>query len=73
MSSLSGAGVSGPNAVRASALSQPHAGHLIRKIRLASSILELDDVLAASRKSLRSEHIGAASIKLGELTATSSP
>ena len=56
--------------MRAEALSHLHGGHLIRRIRLATSILELDDVLAASKLSLRSEHIGAASLKLGELTAT---
>ena len=70
MTSLS-TGSPGPSQLRTSELSQLHGGHFMRRIRLASSILELDDILSASKNSMQAGHIEAAARKLGELTAIS--
>lgn len=50
MTSLSKTGVPGPDMQRAHALSQYYGGHGARRIRLAASVTELDDVLHHYRR-----------------------
>ena len=50
MTSLSSTGIPGPNPQVAAELSQYFGGHSARRIRLAGSITELDDVLHKHRK-----------------------
>ena len=50
MTSLSKTGIPGPDMERAHALSQHYGGHGARRIRLAASVTELDDVLHHYRR-----------------------
>lgn len=72
MTSLIKTGVPGPDLARTEALSNSHGGYHIKRIQLASSILELDDILMAAKKIIRPSHIGMAALKLGDLSQLSS-
>ncbi len=67
MSSLSSNGIPGPDPAVSSALSQFHGGHWARRIRLAGTVIELEDVLKACRRSLTPMHIACSAAKLQEL------
>lgn len=68
MSSLSNNGIPGPDPAISSALSQFHGGHWARRIRLAGSAIELEDVLKACRRSITPVHIACAAQRLQELS-----
>lgn len=67
MTSLAKAGVPGPSPEASDALSQFYGGHIIRRMQLATTVLQLDDTLHEARRKLTPMHLSVAAAMLAKL------
>ncbi|GAX75619.1 hypothetical protein CEUSTIGMA_g3063.t1 [Chlamydomonas eustigma] len=72
MTSLSKAGIPGPDPLMAKTLSSYYGGHIVRRMKLAPSIIELNSVMNKFKEELTPTHFAVAGLRLDALSRSES-